>query len=481
MRTKRIHRESQRTVGHVLRLAALCTVCAVLAGCVNSFGTLEGVVKDDHAATVDELRDIQVVRSGRLVPAELNMVLRKDDEIITAEGTRAVLLLMDGAYEVTLGPDTEIQLKNPSVFVRIGQVVYEKLKEIRERLEIESEMTTAGAEGTEFLFAVDAENVVKIAVREGAVHVAPKEEGLWEPVIYGASQQGVVRGAQPPERMPDLSPEDVRELFAWAGEVEAITTIEIPRLAGLTEQEARQELEEIRLGVGRVRYEVTGNARGGTVIRQDPVAGETQRMGDPVNLWVERESVLIPDLTNRSLEEAQQVLREAGLRVGRVTEEVHEGSRGGVIGQSPRAGRRVDRGTEVRLEVAVPGARVPDLRGSTRLVAERRLRSLGLRVGQISERPSRMNAGTVIEHRPGEGTLLQTGIAVDLVLASECVVPNLAQLSERQAIERIRDAELDVGVVTPIGTGNVVSQQQPEAGRQVECGSAVDIWVGVIQ
>lgn len=389
----------------------------VSAGCVTPFGTLEGVVVDDEAVGGAELSSVRIIREGRAVPAELNMILLKNDEIITASDTRAVIHVLDEAYEVTIGADTEITLRNPSIFVKIGEiflVVRKRLEEIREKLEAEHEFATAGPESTEFLFAVNTARELKVAVVEGAILVSPRGESNWAPVLYRTREQGVVRGPLPPERMPDLSIEEADSLADWAREVDRLTAIDIPSVTGMQEREALARLAEQNLVPGRVQHRITGEFEAGTVISQEPAPGTTQRIGDTVDLVIE------------------------------------------------------------------DGVRVPSLTGATRAESERRLRAVGMRVGEITEERSDRRAGVVIEQTPAAGTLARRNDTVDLVLARGCVVPDLDQLSEREARVRLGEEDLQLGQVLRLELGNTVTQQDPEEGTRVECGATVDITIGVV-
>ncbi len=483
MSTSRPRRPQPDPLHGLCRRLCVLSLGIVLASCATPYGTLEGVVVENEAVAGAELRSIQVIRDGRSLSPELNMLLRKNDEIITSADTRAILSVLDDAYEVTLGPATEIRLENPSIFVRIGRVFYvirKRLEEIREELEVESEFVTAGAEGTEFFFGVDAANEVKVAVVEGSVRVSPRNETGWAPVVYGALEQGVIRGPQRPERMPDLTMAEAGTLTAWAREVDRLTAVEVPTLTGLTERDALALLAEQKLVLGRVRYRITGEVDAGTVISQEPTSGAASRAGDRVDLVIEEASVIVPDLKNLSLEEAENRLDEAGLERGRVSETLAQGQTDFVSGQNPRAGRRVERGSPVHLEVTVAGVRVPNLSGTTREEAERLLRAAGLRVGETSEERSRQRAGTVIEQNPAARTLVRRSGAVGLVFARRCVVPDLDRLTENAAGARLREEDLRLGQIQRLESGSTVTLQEPEEGTEVECGTTVDVTIGTI-
>jgi serine/threonine-protein kinase len=119
----------------------------------------------------------------------------------------------------------------------------------------------------------------------------------------------------------------------------------VPRLAGATEAEARDELTKLGL-VARVGQEFSSTVRAGLVLRTDPPEGKQVRRGDPVTVVMSKgaDLVTVPDVSRaRTLEEAITLLEGAGLKAGGVSGP----ARGRPFATDPAAGGKVERGTKV--------------------------------------------------------------------------------------------------------------------------------------
>jgi PASTA domain len=93
--------------------------------------------------------------------------------------------------------------------------------------------------------------------------------------------------------------------------------IPVPIVTGLSYErgEAQQELAKKHLGVGQVTLLITGHQEAGKVFDQKPKEG-TLNTGDKVDLWVEKTSVTVPDLSGLSLQCALWNLGRKGLTLG---------------------------------------------------------------------------------------------------------------------------------------------------------------------
>jgi eukaryotic-like serine/threonine-protein kinase len=134
--------------------------------------------------------------------------------------------------------------------------------------------------------------------------------------------------------------------------------VEVPDVVGESEANARTELEGAGLRVGEVTEEAS-EEEPGTVIEQDPAAGEQAASDTAVSLVIAR-PVEVPDVVDSTEDEARATLEEAGFEV-RVREQTvtDEAQDGVVLDQSPAAGEERRSGSRVtivvgRLEAATP-------------------------------------------------------------------------------------------------------------------------------
>jgi beta-lactam-binding protein with PASTA domain/tetratricopeptide (TPR) repeat protein len=166
----------------------------------------------------------------------------------------------------------------------------------------------------------------------------------------------------------------------------------------------------------------------GTVLAQRPAAQTVLGAGCPVALTVAKPVALVtvPNFVGESLSELQRTLSRValaavGLELGGVTlVDTAQQPEGTVVGQRPKAGSRVRRGSAVDLWVArgapqrPPTVVLPDLRGQPAKRAAEMLREMGLRPtidGTCQNvRRTAPEAGTAL--KPGSTVTLITGYCV---------------------------------------------------------------------
>jgi serine/threonine-protein kinase len=133
--------------------------------------------------------------------------------------------------------------------------------------------------------------------------------------------------------------------------------VEVPDVIGLERESAQSTLD--RAGLGFTVREQESDSEPGTVLAQDPPAGEVVDKGSRVQITVakEREQVEVPPLVGFSQETAEEELRDLGLDpvvVERETDNPEE--EGDVLDQTPTAGTEVDPGSRVRIFIGT----IPD-------------------------------------------------------------------------------------------------------------------------
>ncbi len=155
----------------------------------------------------------------------------------------------------------------------------------------------------------------------------------------------------------------------------------IPDVEGLTERDAQRRVE--RAGFkARVSRESSDTVREGRLIETAPPGRSRLQKGRTVELVVSSgpEQVKVPDVTQKSRDEAVSTLEAAGFEVTFKEQETEEEDPGTVLAQSPKAEETVDKGSTVQLTVAREPKRVkvPDVTGEDVADAETALRDAGL-------------------------------------------------------------------------------------------------------
>ena len=134
----------------------------------------------------------------------------------------------------------------------------------------------------------------------------------------------------------------------------------VPLVQGLPADEAADKLREAGFKSAR-RSEFSETVKADRVIETSPSEGSTVRKGSTVTLIVSRgkEKVAVPAVEGKSQDEAERLLRQAGLESAVTEREDEEAEPGTVLEQDPAAGARIAKGRTVDLVVAKEPAEVP--------------------------------------------------------------------------------------------------------------------------
>ncbi len=133
--------------------------------------------------------------------------------------------------------------------------------------------------------------------------------------------------------------------------------VTVPTVIGMTKVEAQTLLEKEGFDVGDVS-EAANEAARGSVIATRPAAGTQVGVPSSINLVVSSgaTTMVMPDLTNQSVDAARQTLTQLGVRTVNVTYDAGAtAAKGSVLGQSPVAGATMLPGVAVQLRIAGDG------------------------------------------------------------------------------------------------------------------------------
>jgi serine/threonine-protein kinase len=201
-----------------------------------------------------------------------------------------------------------------------------------------------------------------------------------------------------------------------------INKVTVPNLTTKTVAEATTSLENVQLVLGVQTPKNDDNAPKGTIISQDPAAGELLEQGQKVNITVSngKEQVAIPELVDlESTEAATTAIESARLVLGRVTSRDSDKPAGTVIAQSPKAGETVDVGTKINIVVSSGNVPVPDVVGMDQIAATNALSKLGflLAINPIAVVDDTVPAGTVVKQDPSADSMVLKGSKITLTLS----------------------------------------------------------------
>jgi beta-lactam-binding protein with PASTA domain/predicted Ser/Thr protein kinase len=189
----------------------------------------------------------------------------------------------------------------------------------------------------------------------------------------------------------------------------------VPSVAGLDEAEATKRLENVGFKVN-VMHQFSKSVPRGSVIGTSPPAGTQLSTLQPVTVLVSRgaNTVLVPNVVGLNDQAALAALSNAGLSGTEVQKDSTEPA-GKVLNQSPGAGKRVARGSQVTIFASTGAITVPDVTGKLRKAAVNTLKKAGFTVAvteQTTTDPT--EAGVVLSEFPPSGSRGQRGDTVTI-------------------------------------------------------------------
>jgi eukaryotic-like serine/threonine-protein kinase len=203
--------------------------------------------------------------------------------------------------------------------------------------------------------------------------------------------------------------------------------VAVPSVAGLDEADATKRLENVGFKVNVVE-QFSKTVPRGTVIGTSPPAGTQLSTVQPVTLEVSRgaNTVIVPNVVGLNDQQALATLSNAGLSGTEVQKDSTE-PQGKVLSQSPGAGKRVGRGSQVTIFASTGAITVPDVVGQLRKQAVNLLKKAGFTVAvsdQVTTDPAQV--GVVISEFPPAGSRGQRGDTVSIsvgILAPTTTTP----------------------------------------------------------
>jgi beta-lactam-binding protein with PASTA domain len=289
----------------------------------------------------------------------------------------------------------------------------------------------------------------------------------------------------------------------------------VPDVTSLLVKQAQQRL--VDAGFQSEVKRVASSRPKGVVIEQSPVGGVTALRGTTVTLTISSgaKPVVVPTVVGQTQGSAVSALTAVGLKP--VLHNVPSARPAGtVVAQKPAAGKEVDKGSKVDLNVStgtgpstttvatttatattatttVPttttaaSVRAPRVVGLFQTPGLRRLNVLGLRPIVVYKRSSQA-VNRVLSQSPAAGSTLRPGSRVRVVVSAgpnpqpATTVPNVVGQDQATAVNNLREAGFRVVVLNrptkdQSGDGLVIDEQ-PRAGSSIPAGSQVTIFIG---
>ncbi len=219
-------------------------------------------------------------------------------------------------------------------------------------------------------------------------------------------------------------------------------------------------------------------------------------MDNVVMMMVTRhgEEFTLPDYTNQTVLEAQLSLDNLGLEYKVASEEFSPGkAKGLILNQFPLPGTKVKSGRVIKFVISagqklIP---IPFLGGKSVRQAMLDLETAGLTLGEIAWAFSdTLPERVVVFSYPAAGTEIPMGSPVNLMVnrgraSNFTYMPNVVGLTLTDAIARLEDKSLKLGIVTYRTDENylpeTVLEQSEAEGTELDAGTEIDLVVSTTE
>lgn len=202
--------------------------------------------------------------------------------------------------------------------------------------------------------------------------------------------------------------------------------IEIPDVAGLTVEEATDELEALGFVIGEVKEIHSDTVEKELVIETNPRAGLERKKGDEITLMVSlgNETTEMPDYVGKSRDQAVRLINQADFVDYEIEEQFSDEDEGTVIGQTPEAGDDIImEETTVKLIVSKGKEQVKvklqNLKGWNESALNEYAKSANIKINvSKTEHSDTVPAGLVISQSPQANATVNEGSTVNVVISS---------------------------------------------------------------
>ncbi|MCP3755074.1 Stk1 family PASTA domain-containing Ser/Thr kinase [Streptomyces sp. TBY4] len=258
----------------------------------------------------------------------------------------------------------------------------------------------------------------------------------------------------------------------------------VPKLIGETFEAAKSNGTNVGLVVEQAGEMACDAAPKGSVCEQDPAEGTKVAKNSVVKVKISTGApkVLVPNVVNLAIADAEKALQEKGFQVEKKPVE-SERTPGTVIEQNPKSGE-AEKGSTITLTVAkeISQVTVPDLTGKSQADAAKALQAVKLKLGSITEvdAPPGTAPKTVVSQDPGPSNQVDVNSTVNISVAKavqQLQVPNVVGKTINAARAEFASKGLIFGSVlsgSSDGKARILSTD-PGAGSPVTTGTVINV------
>jgi beta-lactam-binding protein with PASTA domain len=261
-----------------------------------------------------------------------------------------------------------------------------------------------------------------------------------------------------------------------------LTLVAVPNVVGKKKAQAEEILKEKKLGM-TVADELESEKEKGTVLEQDPGIREKVPKETRVKVILSKGPplIVVPEIKNRLVDEAERSLKEVGLEIKVAEERPSTKAKGMVLEQEPEADKKVPKGSTVKVViskgpdvVAVPNLINQSLSSAAEILKEKKLNIFVS--GRIE---SSWPKDTVLEQKPEPGEKITEGSSVKVVVSkglSMVVVPDVLGELLDEAREILKKEGLNSTIGRRLESDKPISTvlfQEPRARTRVSKGTTI--------
>ena len=265
----------------------------------------------------------------------------------------------------------------------------------------------------------------------------------------------------------------------------AADMVEVPDFTATTNvSEARVEEQLAAKGLKLDAREDSDSSKPkGTITKQNPRGGKKVAKGSTVSVWFSTgpQSVAVPDVSNKSQDDAKSILEAAGFKVGNVrTVDNASIEKDKVVSTDPAANSKQTKGTIITLYISSGMTQIPDnLIGQPKDSAVEQLKQAGLTQITIeNEYSDSIASGAVTRVDPGVGSTVEAGTAVTIWVSTgkqQISVPFVTHSTLAEAKRILQVAGFQVSVNGPQDDDAIVESMSPNGGSQADSGSTITL------
>ena len=280
-------------------------------------------------------------------------------------------------------------------------------------------------------------------------------------------------------------------VWALTRGAEQAETIAVPNVVGLTQAEAKTQIEQAgftwELNPDKVASDTVAE---GAVASTDPAAGTQAEKGATVRVTISSgpDSVTLPDnLVGMSPDDARKAIEALGLKWELDNSKVASDTvpAGKVAQTNPSPGSKVKAGQTIRayLSSGSDQVDVPDLSGMSQDQARSALKAVGLELGNVTSVDSEKDKDRIVAQDPATGTKVKKGTTIGVSVSNgktaQVEIPTVVGTSSEDAQAQLKALGLNVTVeeVTDNQPAGQVLSIEPGEGSKVEKNSTVKLKV----